>query len=508
MTITLDGSNLTIEALVKIARGGEEVALAPEALERIKTCRAMLEKKIEAHEIMYGVNTGIGEFSEVLLDDDQVKQFQRYLIYNHAAGIGDPAPIEYVRGAMAGRINVHAHGKSGCRPVITLTLIEMLNKGVTPVVCQKGSVGACGDLAPMSQIALLLMGEGEAYFQGQVLPGHEAMAKAGIEVPGLKARDGLAAINGSNLLTAMSAIQLYDMERTLRQAEIACAMSLEALLANLKPYDVRLHEARGFSGAIRSAKAIMKCIEGSDLQTGKMKTKVQDAYSMRSSPQVIGAAHDALAFAREQVEVELNGVGDNPIFLPEFDLTLTGANFQGSPVSLPMDMAGAALTMVCVLAERRMNRLTNPALSVGLPAFLTKGAGMFSGMMLSQYTADSLIVEQRILSMPASIQSIPAAADQEDFVSMGMNTAIKNAQILDNAYGVLGIEFMAAAQALDFREFTPGDGVQKAHEIIRKHVEHLDEDRPLYPDHTRMKALVRSGEILEAVEAEVGSLAG
>ncbi|MEJ2012525.1 MAG: aromatic amino acid ammonia-lyase [Anaerolineales bacterium] len=508
MTITLDGSNLTIEALVRIAREGEAVALAPEALERIKICRAMLEKKIDAHEIMYGVNTGIGEFSEVMLDDEQVKQFQRYLIYNHAAGIGDPAPIEYVRGAMAGRINVHAHGNSGCRPEITLTLIEMLNKGVTPVVCQKGSVGACGDLAPMSQIALLLMGEGEAYYKGQVLPGREAMESAGIEVPGLRARDGLAAINGSNLLTAMSAIHIYDMERTLRQAEIACAMSLEALLANLKPYDARLHEARGFPGAIRSAKAIMKCIEGSDLQTGKMKTKVQDAYSMRSSPQVIGAAHDALAFARAQVEIELNGVGDNPIFLPEFDLTLTGANFQGSPVSLPMDMAGAALTMVCVLAERRMNRLTNPALSVGLPAFLTKGAGMFSGMMLSQYTADSLIVEQRILSMPASIQSIPAAADQEDFVSMGMNTAIKNAQILDNAYGVLGIEFMAAAQALDFREFTPGAGVQKAREVVRKHVEHLDEDRPLYPDHTRMKALVRSGEILEAVEAAVGSLAG
>jgi histidine ammonia-lyase len=359
----------------------------------------------------------------------------------------------------------------------------------------------------MSQIALLLMGEGEAYFDGQILPGKEAMEKAGIEIPGLKARDGLAAINGSNLLTAMSAIQLYDMERTLRQAEIACAMSLEALLANLKPYDVRLHEARGFAGAIRSAKAIMKCIEGSDLQTGKMKTKIQDAYSMRSTPQVIGAAHDALAYAREQVEIELNGVGDNPIFLPEFNLTLTGANFQGSPVSLPMDMAGAALTMVCVLAERRLNRLTNPALSVGLPAFLTKGAGMFSGMMLSQYTADSLIVEQRILSMPASIQSIPAAADQEDFVSMGMNTAIKNAQILDNAYGVLGIEFMAAAQALDFREFSPGAGVQKAREVVRKYVDHLDEDRPLYPDHTRMKELVKSCEILEAVEAEVGSLA-
>lgn len=506
MTIVLDGSGLTIDKLVKIARHEENVELHPEALERIKTCRAMLEEKIQAHEIMYGVNTGIGEFSEVVLTDEQVQQFQRYLIYNHAAGIGEPAPIEYVRGAMAGRINVHAHGNSGCRPEITLTLMEMLNKGVTPVVCQKGSVGACGDLAPMAQLALLLMGEGEAWFQGERLPGNVAMQRAGISVPDLQARDGLATINGANLLTAMSALHLYDMERWLRQAEIACAMSLEALFANMKPYDVRLHQLRGFSGAVRAAQAITKCIEGSDLVTGKLKTKVQDAYSMRSSPQVIGAALDAIAYARSQVETELNGVGDNPIFLPEYNLTLTGANFQGSPVSLPMDMAGAAITMVCVLSERRLNRLTNPALSVGLPAFLTKGAGMFSGMMLSQYTADMLIVEQRILSAPASIGSIPAAADQEDFVSMGMNTAIKNAQILDNAYGVLGIEFMAAAQALDFRNFTNGRGVTKAREVIRRHVAHLDEDRPLYPDHNTMKALVKSGEILEEVEEVVGNL--
>jgi len=506
MTIMLDGSGLTIEKLVSIARGGEPVSLHPDALERINICRAMLEEKIQAREIMYGVNTGIGEFSEVVLTDEQVEQFQRYLIYNHAAGIGDPTPIEYVRAAIAGRINVHAHGKSGCRPEITQTLIEMLNKGVTPVVCQKGSVGASGDLAPMSQIALLMMGEGEAFYQGERLPGNEALKRAGIPVPGLQARDGLAVINGSNLLTAMSALQLYDMERWLKQAEIACAMSLEALLANLKPYDLRLHEVRGFPGAVRTAKALRKLMEGSDLITGAIKTKVQDAYSMRSSPQVIGAAHDAVDFARKQVEIELNGVGDNPIFLPEYKLTLTGANFQGTPVSLPMDMAGAAITMVSVLSERRLNRLTNPALSVGLPAFLTKGAGMFSGMMLSQYTADTLIVEQRMLSAPASIQSIPAAADQEDFVSMGMNTAIKNHQILDNGYGVLGIEFMAAAQALDFREFTPGLGVQAAHKVIRKYVSHLDEDRPLYPDHNQMKALVKSGEILEEVEGEVGSL--
>jgi len=506
MAIVLDGKSLTIESLVRIARGGEKVELHPDAFEKIKACRAMIEEKIKAHEIMYGINTGIGEFSEVVLNDDQVKDFQRFLIYNHAAGIGDPAPVEHVRGAMASRINVHAKGRSGCRPEITLTYIDMLNKGLTPVVCAKGSVGACGDLAPMSQIALLLMGEGEAFFKGERLPGRVAMERAGIPVPGLQARDGLAAINGSNLMTAISALQLYDINRWMKQAEIACAMSLEALLANLKPYDVRLHNERGFTGAIRSAQAIMMCIQGSDLATGKIKTKVQDAYSMRSTPQVIGAAHDAVAYARKQVETELNGVADNPIFLSEHKLTLTGANFQGSPISLPMDMAGTAVTMVSVLSERRLNRLTNPALSVGLPAFLTKGAGMFSGMMLSQYTADALIVEQKILSAPASIQSIPAAADQEDFVSMGMNTALKNVQILDNAYGVVGIEFMAAAQALDFREFSPGKGVEAARRVIRRHVAHLDEDRPLYPDHNTMKALVKSGEILDEVEKAVGSL--
>ena len=506
MAIVLDGEHLTVEKLVDIARNNEEVKIAPGSLEKIKECRALIEQKIKAREIMYGINTGIGELSEVILSDEQVKQFQRYLIYNHAAGIGDPAPIEHVRGAMASRINVMSKGKSGCRPEIPLTYAKMLNKGVTPVVCQKGSVGACGDLAPMSQIALLLMGEGEAFYKGKRLPGKTAMEQAGIKIPGLQARDGLSCINGSNLITAISALQLFDINCWLKQAEIACAMTLEALLANMKPYDTRLHEARGFAGAVRSARAIMKCIQGSDLLSGKHKMKVQDAYSMRSSPQVIGAAHDAVAYAKEQVEIELNGAGDNPVFFPEYKLTITGANFQGTPVSLPMEMVGTALTMVCVLSERRLNRMTNPNLSVGLPAFLTKGAGMFSGLMLSQYTADTLIVEQRILSAPAATMSIPAAADQEDFVSMGMNTALKNLQILDNAYGILGIEFMAAAQALDFREFKPGKGVSIAKKTIRRHVEHLDVDRPLYDDHNRMKALVKSCEILDEVEKAVGSL--
>jgi histidine ammonia-lyase len=506
MTIVIDGSGLTIEKLVRVARKNEKVELHPNAKKRIKTCRELLEGKIKKREIMYGVNTGIGEFSEVVLSDEQIKDFQKYLIYNHAAGIGDPAPIEYVRGAMVSRVNVHAHGQSASRLEITQTLVEMLNKGVTPFVCQKGSVGACGDLAPMSQIALLLLGEGKAYYEGKLLDGKEAMDKAGIPIPGLEARDGLATINGANLLTAMSAIFLYDANNWLKQAEIAAAMSLEALRANMRPYNPKLHESRGFPGAVRSAKTICKLIEGGDLKKEKIKCKVQDAYSMRSTPQVIGAAHDALAYARSQVEIELNGVGDNTVFFPKEDLQLSGANFQGTPVSLPMDMAGAAITMVSVMSERRLNRLNNPALSVGLPAFLTKGAGMFSGLMLSQYTADTLVVEQRILSNPASIQSIPAAADQEDFVSMGMNTAIKNFQILDNAYGVLGIEFMAAAQALDFRDYKFGKGVTKAKEVIRRHVKFLDEDRPLYPDHTKMKELVKSCEILKEVEKEVGSL--
>jgi len=506
MAIKVGGDALTIEDVVKVARLGEKVKLAPEAVARIKKCRAMLEKKILAHEIMYGVNTGIGEFSEMVLNDEQVKQFQRYLIYNHAAGIGKPCPIEHVRAAMLLRISVHSRGHSGCRPEITLTYVDMLNKGVTPVVCEKGSVGACGDLAPMSQLALSLMGEGESMYQGKRMPTKAAMEKAGIPVPGLEARDGLAAINGSNLLTGMGCLEIYDSERWVKQAEITAAMSLEALMANMKPYDTRLHELRGFKGAITSAANIRAVVAGSDLVTGRLKVKVQDAYSMRSTPQVIGAFRDHLAFARAQFEIEINGVCDNPIFLPESDTVLTGANFQGTPVSMPLDMVGTGVTMVSVLSERRLNRLLNPALSVGLPAFLTKGAGMFSGLMLSQYTADMLIVEQRILSTPSCIQSIPAAADQEDFVSMGMNAALKTRQIIDNANSVLGIEMIAAAQGIDFRSFTVGKGTRAAHAAIRKVVKHLEEDRPLFTDHNAMSEAVAQCVVLDAVQNEIGEL--
>jgi histidine ammonia-lyase len=506
MTVQIRGIGLTIEEVMRVARRGEKVELAQESVERIKACRAMLEKKIDAHEIMYGVNTGIGEFSEVVLTDEQVQQFQKYLIYNHAAGIGEPAPVEHVRAAMLSRVNVHAKGHSGCRPEIPLTYAAMLNAGVTPVVCEKGSVGACGDLAPMSQCALSLMGEGEAFFEGRRMATRDALDRAGIPVPGLKARDGLAAINGSNLITGMACLELWDAERWVAQAEIAAAMSLEALLANMRPYEAKIHELRGFAGAITCAANLRAVTAGSDLVTGKLKVKVQDAYSMRATPQVVGALRDHLAYARKQIEIELNGVADNPIFVPDENKVYTGANFQGTPVSLPLDVVGAGVAMVSVLSERRLNRLLNPALSVGLPAFLTKGAGMFSGHMLSQYTADALIVEQRILSAPAYIQSIPAAADQEDFVSMGMNTALKTRQILENANGVLAIELIAAAQGLDFRGFTPGVGTRAAHAAVREVVAHLGEDRPLFTDHNVMAAAVKACRVLDAVQAQIGEL--
>jgi histidine ammonia-lyase len=506
MTITLDGHSLTVEKVVQVARENEKIAIHPEAIKRIKKCRDLLEEKMKKREIIYGVNTGIGELSEVVLTQEQVEKYQRYLIYSHAAGYGKPLPIDVVRAAILSRINCHCHGHSGLRPVVVETLKEMLNKGVTPVVCEKGSVGACGDLSPMAQMALVPMGEGEAFYKGERLPGKEAMERAGIPVIVYEARDGLATINGANVIVGLGVLEIYDAERWIKNSEIAAAMTLEVLNANMKAYDERLHKVRGYPGALEASENIRQITEGSEFLAQKGK-KVQDCYSLRSTPQVMGAARDALKWARYMLETELNGAADNPTFFPDDDLVLTGANFQGTPMAFGLELLGIAITTVCVLSERRTNRLMNPHLSVGLPAFLTKGAGMFSGLMLSQYTAGALVCENRILSHPAATGSISAAADQEDFVSMGMTTALKTQQIIDNAQAVLAVELMAGAQAVDFRKpIKPGKGVQEAARIIRKYVDHLEEDRPLYDDINKLKEVVESGEILEAVEKAVGPL--
>jgi histidine ammonia-lyase len=506
MSITLNGTGLTVEKVVQVARDGVPVALAPEARKRIEKCRALLEDKIQKKEIMYGVNTGIGELASVVLTQDQVEKYQRYLIYSHAAGYGKPMPAEIVRAAILSRINCHCHGHSGLRPVVTETLIELLNKGVTPVMCEKGSVGACGDLSPMAQMALVPMGEGEAFYKGERLPGAEALKRAGIAPIVLHARDGLAMINGSNVIAGMSALTVYDVHRWLKMSEIAAAMTLEVLNANMKAYDERLQKTRGYPGALESAENVRQITEGSELLTRPGK-KVQDAYSLRSTPQVVGAGRDALKWARYMIEIELNGAADNPVFFPDEQLVLTGANFQGVPMAFALELLGTAVTTIAVLSERRHNRLMNPHLNAGLPAFLTKGAGMFSGLMLTQYTAGALICENRVLSHPAATGSIPAAADQEDFVSMGMTTALKTRQIIDNAQAVLAIELMAGAQAVDFRApHKPSKGIQAAHDVIRKYVTHLEEDRPLYNDINKLKEVVESGEILDAVESAVGIL--
>ncbi|NQS97455.1 MAG: aromatic amino acid lyase [candidate division Zixibacteria bacterium] len=505
MTVVLDGNNLKIEGVVKVARGGERIQVHNDAWDRIKECRDLLERKIDANEIMYGVNTGIGELSEVVLPRDKIKDFQRYLVYSHAAGYGNPMDIEVVRAAIISRINVHCHGNSGLRPIVVQTLVDMLNKGVSPVMCQRGSVGACGDLSPMSQMALVIIGEGEAFYQGERLPAKEAMERAEIPTIEFEARDGLAAINGSNVITGWAALMIYEAEMWLKLQDIATAMTLEALHANMKAYDHRLHQLRGYRGAMDCAENVRRITEGSGLLAAGRK-KVQDSYSMRSTPQVAGAARDTIVFARQMVETELNGVGDNPIFIPQDELVLTGANFQGTPIAFALEFLAIATTTVAALSERRLNRLLNPNLSQGLPAFLTKGAGMFSGMMLSQYTAGQMVNENRVLCNPAATGSIPAAADQEDFVSMGMTSAIKARQITDNNYAILAIELMAAAQAFDFREAKPSPGSQAAYNIIRRYSDHLEEDRPLYEDHNILAEVVRSGEILEAVEKVVGEL--
>ena len=504
--IILNGRSLSIADVARMARHREAIALDPAAITRIHQCREFLERKIAAGEVMYGVNTGIGELASVALTPEQAAKFQKYLLYSHAAGCGDACDEEVVRAGILSRLNTHCWGHSGIRFEIVRTYVDMMNKGVTPVVFQRGSVGACGDLSPMAQAAITLMGEGEVFFRGKRMPSAEGMAAAGIPTVEFRERDGLAAINGSDLITGMGCLQVYDAERWLKTQDIALAMTLEALNSNMKAYDDRLHRLRGYPGAIETAANIRQLTNGSALldQPGK---KVQDAYSLRSCPQVVGGARDSGRFSRQMLEIELNHAADNPNFFPDDDLVLTGANFQGTPMALALEALGTAITTIGALSERRVNRLLNPNLSEGLPAFLTTGAGLFSGLMVSQYTACSLVAENRVLCHPACTGSIPAAADQEDFVSMGMTTAIKTRQILENSWHIIAIELICAAQALDLRApLKPAPATQAALEVIRKYVAHMVEDRPMYDDINTMGRVAKSGEILDAVEAVCGKL--
>jgi len=505
MAVKLDGETLTIEKVEDVARRRGKVALSKKAVENIERARAVLEALVASGEAIYGVTTGIGELARIRVSPEMGSELQRRIIYSHAAGTGDIQPEEAVRAAMLLRANTLAKGYSGVRLQNVQIMIDCLNKGVTPVVFEKGSLGVSGDLSPLSQLAEVFLGEGEAFFRGIRMPGAMALEKAGLKAVDLSYKEGLGFINGSQMLTGEAALRLVDARRIIKHALIAAAMTIDALKGVAGAYDARLHAIRPFKGQNAAAAALRTLFEGSEVMADPS-GKVQDGYSMRCTPQVIGPTIDAWFYAREQVETEMNSAADNPIFIPQDNTHLAGGNFHGQAIGMVMDLMAIAMSELADLSERHTNRLLNPVLS-GLPDFLVGAQGLNSGLMVSQYTAAALVSENKVLSHPATVDSISVSADQEDHVSMAPIAVRKLKEIQKNVVAVLAIEMNAAAQAFDFRApKKPGRGTRVAYDIIRQHVMHLENDRVLYPDINKIVELINQGKILDAVEKEVGEI--
>lgn len=505
MTVLIDGKTLIIEMVEEIARRNVKVAYSDEAQKKIERCRELVQKMVDSGKAIYGVTTGIGEFSRIRVSPEQGSQLQKNIIYSHAAGTGDPQTSDVVRAAMALRANVLARGNSGVRYTTAEIFIKMLNSGVTPFVYEKGSVGTSGDLSPLSQLAEVCIGEGRAYLEGELIDGGEALRRAGIEPVELSFKEGLGLINGSQMVTAGAALLLQDARRLLKNASIASAMTIDALKGVPKAYHEVLHASRPFKGQNAVAYNLRNLMADSEI-IAERSGKVQDGYSMRCTPQVLGPSVDCWHYVREQVETEINSSADNPLFFPEEDLYLAGGNFHGQPIGMGIDFLCIAMSEVANLSERHTNRLLNPALS-GLPDFLVEGKGLNSGLMVAQYTAAALVSENKVLSHPATVDSISVSADQEDHVAMAPVAIRKCTEILNNVGAVLAIEMYCAAQAFDFRKpLKPGRGTRIAYEIIREHVPFLEKDRVLYPDINKIAELVRDNNILNAVESELGEL--
>jgi len=505
MTVLIDGESLTTEKLEEVARRRAEVAFSDEARARIERCWTLVEKLVESGAAIYGVTTGIGEFARIRVGPEMGAQLQRNIIYSHAAGTGNPFPEDVVRGAMTCRANVLARGHSGVRFPTADVFVKMLNRGVTPYVHEKGSVGTSGDLSPLSQLAEVCLGEGKAWFRGELVDGGEAMRRAEIEPIDLTFKEGLGLINGSQMCTSGAALHLQDARRLLKNAFIASAMTIDALKGVTSAYHPKLHGARPFRGQNVVAANLRRLMEDSEILAEKS-GKVQDGYSMRCTPQVLGPSVDCWHYVRDQIETEMNSTADNPLFFPDENLYLAGGNFHGQNVGMATDFLCIAMSEVADLSERHANRLLNPALS-GLPDFLVEGKGVNSGLMVAQYTAAALVSENKVLSHPSTVDSISVSADQEDHVAMSPVAVRKCGEILQNVGAVLAIEMYCAAQAFDFRKpRKPGRGGRIAYELIREHVPFLERDRVLYPDINRIADLVRSNAIVEAVEAEIGEI--
>lgn len=500
--VQIDGENLKIEDIVEVACNQAEVVIPERVKVRVKACREFLEKLLEKGEVIYGVNTGFGALSDAKISDRELKKLQTNLIRSHAAGVGKPLSTEVVRATILLRANTLAKGYSGIRLEILETLVEMLNRGVHPIIPAKGSVGASGDLAPLSHMVLVLMGEGEAEYKGKIMNGKEAMEKAGIKPVQLEAKEGIALNNGTQLMTAIAALTVRRAENLIKTAEIAAAMSMEALLGVSDALDEKIHNVRSHKGQATTAKNMRWLISGSRLiQTGREAVarigRPHDPYSLRCTPQVLGAVRDAIAYARKVVEVEINSATDNPLIFPGNGVCLSGGNFHGQPIALAMDILGLALTVVGNISERRIFRLLDEKLNNGLPAFLTPPQikrGLNSGLMTAQYTAAALASENKVLAHPACADSIPTSANFEDFVSMGTTAAQKAMHILENTEYIIAIEFLCAAQAIEYRGAEKlGKGTKKAYKKIRETVPPLKEDRPLNPDIEKLKTIIKEG---------------
>ncbi len=507
MTVVIDGVSLTIDDVVSVSRYRESAELAESALDGILRSRDVVEKALKEGNVIYGVNTGFGDLAEVSVSKKDLAQLQVNLVRSHCAGIGPPFHEEIVRGMMLLRANALAKGFSGVRLDVIEVLVEMLNAGVTPVVPRQGSVGSSGDLAPLAHMALVLIGEGEAYFEEERLDGAEAMHRGGVSPIVLQAKEGVALINGTQPMSAMGSILVHDALATMKDACVAAAMSLEALRGTRAAMDERIHMARRHEGQTDVALAMMEILRDSEINQSHADCgKVQDAYSLRCIPQVLGASLDAIRYARRVLETEINSATDNPLVFPEEGEIISGGNFHGQPVAIAMDFLGIALAELASISERRINRLVNPNLS-GLPAFLTKEGGLESGLMIAQYTAAALVSENKVLAHPASVDSIPTSADQEDHVSMGTIAARKCLDILENTLNVTAIEYMCAAQGIDLlAPLQPSDPLKNALAAIREVVSRLDDDRALHPDIVKIREIMALGKITSTVEEVTGPL--
>lgn len=489
--ISLDGESLHLDQVRAVACSGEQVEFANDALKRMRQSRAVIESLALQDRPVYGVNTGFGQLADVRIDPDRLESLQHNILRSHACGVGDPLPEPVVRAIMLIRANVLAKGFSGIRAQVAKRLLALLNKGVTPVAPSRGSVGASGDLAPLAHIALVLIGEGAAFYLGRRLPGAEALAEAGIEPLSLQAKEGISLVNGTQAMLATGGLALLDAEDLLDAADAACALSLDALRGSPTAFDERIHRARPHPGQIASAARLREWLEGSQIRSSHQTCRrVQDAYSLRCAPQVHGAAADALAEARRVVDIELNSATDNPLVFDND--TLSGGNFHGQPLALAFDYAALALCSLAGISERRVDRLVNPALNEGLPPFLAQNPGLESGLMMLQVTAASLVAELRVLANPASPGSITTSGNKEDFVSMGMTSALKFQQMVDLTRLVLAIEFVTAIHALEtLRPLNTGTRL----ELLRAELVHILhpalEDRPRSAEIESVSAWIR-----------------